>query len=63
MPGMLPVISRFCVEQAIRTGLSASRPRSTARMPFRPEELFLSDLPQGYQISQFAHPIVGEGRD
>lgn len=60
MPGMLPVLNRFCVEQAVRTGLGLNaRINLTSR--FDRKNYFYPDLPQGYQISQFAHPIVGEG--
>jgi aspartyl-tRNA(Asn)/glutamyl-tRNA(Gln) amidotransferase subunit B len=60
MPGMLPVINKFCVEQAVRTGLgikAAINPYSV----FDRKNYFYPDLPQGYQISQFKQPIVGEG--
>ena len=60
MPGMLPVINEECVKQAIRTGLglkAAINHRST----FDRKNYFYPDLPQGYQISQFKSPIVGEG--
>jgi len=60
MPGMLPVINRFCVEQAIRTGLGL-KAQINAYSRFDRKNYFYPDLPQGYQISQFAHPIVGEG--
>jgi len=60
MPGMLPVINRFCVEQAIRTGLGLKAQINTWSR-FDRKNYFYPDLPQGYQISQFAHPIVGEG--
>jgi aspartyl-tRNA(Asn)/glutamyl-tRNA(Gln) amidotransferase subunit B len=60
MPGMLPVINRFCVEQAIRTGLGLKAEINTWSR-FDRKNYFYPDLPQGYQISQFAHPIVGEG--
>ncbi|MBA4227027.1 MAG: Asp-tRNA(Asn)/Glu-tRNA(Gln) amidotransferase GatCAB subunit B [Hyphomonas sp.] len=60
MPGMLPVINRFCVEQAIRTGLGLKAKINTYSR-FDRKNYFYPDLPQGYQISQFAHPIVGEG--
>ncbi|MBK8199120.1 MAG: Asp-tRNA(Asn)/Glu-tRNA(Gln) amidotransferase subunit GatB [Acidobacteria bacterium] len=60
MPGMLPVINRFCVEQAIRTGLGL-KARINTWSRFDRKNYFYPDLPQGYQISQFAHPIVGEG--
>ena len=60
MPGMLPVINRFCVEQAIRTGLGL-KAQINSYSRFDRKNYFYPDLPQGYQISQFAHPIVGEG--
>ncbi len=60
MPGMLPVINRFCVEQAIRTGLGLKAQINTWSR-FDRKNYFYPDLPQGYQISQFEHPIVGEG--
>ena len=61
MPGMLPVVNEFCVEQAIRTGLAlnAGINRHSA---FDRKNYFYPDLPQGYQISQFYHPIVGAGQ-
>ena len=60
MPGMLPVINRVCVEQAVRTGLGL-KARINLRSVFERKNYFYADLPQGYQISQFQHPIVGEG--
>ena len=60
LPGMLPVINRFCVEQAVRTGLGL-KARINKRSVFDRKNYFYPDLPQGYQISQFKHPIVGEG--
>jgi len=60
MPGMLPVINQFCVEQAVRTGLGLKAKINTYSR-FDRKNYFYPDLPQGYQISQFAHPIVGEG--
>ncbi|WP_291202023.1 Asp-tRNA(Asn)/Glu-tRNA(Gln) amidotransferase subunit GatB [Hyphomonas sp.] len=60
MPGMLPVINKFCVEQAIRTGLGL-KAQINEYSRFDRKNYFYPDLPQGYQISQFAHPIVGEG--
>jgi aspartyl-tRNA(Asn)/glutamyl-tRNA(Gln) amidotransferase subunit B len=60
MPGMLPVINRFCVEQAIRTGLGLNA-EINRRSRFDRKNYFYPDLPQGYQISQYQHPIVGEG--
>ena len=60
MPGMLPVINEFCVEQAVRTGLGLNA-AINRRSVFDRKNYFYPDLPQGYQISQFKHPIVGEG--
>ena len=60
MPGMLPVINEFCVEQAVRTGLGI-KAQINLRSVFDRKNYFYPDLPQGYQISQFKHPIVGEG--
>ncbi len=60
MPGMLPVINEFCVEQAVRTGL-ALKARINLKSAFDRKNYFYPDLPQGYQISQLYHPIVGEG--
>jgi len=60
MPGMLPVINRQCVEQAVRTGL-ALEARINEVSVFDRKNYFYADLPQGYQISQFQQPIVGEG--
>ncbi|MCP4936621.1 MAG: Asp-tRNA(Asn)/Glu-tRNA(Gln) amidotransferase subunit GatB [bacterium] len=60
MPGMLPVINEACVHQAIRTGLGL-RAKINNRSVFDRKNYFYPDLPQGYQISQFKHPIVGEG--
>ncbi|MEQ9435926.1 Asp-tRNA(Asn)/Glu-tRNA(Gln) amidotransferase subunit GatB [Hyphomonas sp.] len=60
MPGMLPVINRKCVEQAVRTGLGL-KAEINHYSRFDRKNYFYPDLPQGYQISQFAHPIVGEG--
>jgi len=60
MPGMLPVINRFCVEQAVKTGLGL-RAQINLRSVFDRKNYFYPDLPQGYQISQFKDPIVGEG--
>jgi len=61
MPGMLPVINEFCVEQAVRTGLGL-KADINLRSVFDRKNYFYPDLPQGYQISQFKHPVVGEGR-
>ncbi len=60
MPGMLPVINEFCVEQAVRTGLGL-KAAINLRSAFDRKNYFYPDLPQGYQISQLYHPIVGEG--
>ncbi|RYB04970.1 Asp-tRNA(Asn)/Glu-tRNA(Gln) amidotransferase subunit GatB [Lichenibacterium ramalinae] len=60
MPGMLPVINEFCVAQAVRTGLGL-KAQINHRSVFDRKNYFYPDLPQGYQISQFKHPIVGEG--
>jgi aspartyl-tRNA(Asn)/glutamyl-tRNA(Gln) amidotransferase subunit B len=60
MPGMLPVINRYCVEQAIRTGLGL-RATINAVSTFDRKNYFYPDLPAGYQISQYKNPIVGEG--
>ncbi|TDE40166.1 Asp-tRNA(Asn)/Glu-tRNA(Gln) amidotransferase subunit GatB [Antarcticimicrobium sediminis] len=60
MPGMLPVINAFCVEQAVRTGLGLKADINLFSA-FDRKNYFYPDLPQGYQISQLYHPIVGEG--
>ncbi|HWA90771.1 MAG TPA: Asp-tRNA(Asn)/Glu-tRNA(Gln) amidotransferase subunit GatB [Rhizomicrobium sp.] len=60
MPGMLPVINRKCVEQAVRTGLGL-RAQINHRSIFDRKNYFYPDLPTGYQISQYKSPIVGEG--
>ncbi|HIF26577.1 MAG: Asp-tRNA(Asn)/Glu-tRNA(Gln) amidotransferase subunit GatB [Pseudomonadota bacterium] len=60
MPGMLPVLNEKCVEQAVRTGLGLNA-KINHRSVFARKNYFYPDLPQGYQISQFEHPIVGEG--
>jgi aspartyl-tRNA(Asn)/glutamyl-tRNA(Gln) amidotransferase subunit B len=59
-PGMLPVINRFCVEQAIRTGLGL-KAQINHWSRFDRKNYFYPDLPSGYQISQYKDPIVGEG--
>ncbi|WP_284947313.1 Asp-tRNA(Asn)/Glu-tRNA(Gln) amidotransferase subunit GatB [Acidisoma cladoniae] len=59
-PGMLPVINRACVAQAVRTGLGLQAEINLVSR-FDRKNYFYADLPQGYQISQFAHPIVGKG--
>ncbi|MQQ07607.1 Asp-tRNA(Asn)/Glu-tRNA(Gln) amidotransferase subunit GatB [Epibacterium sp. SM1979] len=60
MPGMLPVINEFCVEQTVRTGLGL-KADINLWSAFDRKNYFYPDLPQGYQISQLYHPIVGEG--
>ncbi|KUJ79355.1 Asp-tRNA(Asn)/Glu-tRNA(Gln) amidotransferase subunit GatB [Ruegeria profundi] len=60
MPGMLPVINEYCVEQAVRTGLGL-KADINLKSAFDRKNYFYPDLPQGYQISQLYHPIVGEG--
>ena len=60
MPGMLPVINEKCVEQAVRTGFGLNA-QINLHSAFDRKNYFYADLPQGYQISQFYHPIVGEG--
>ena len=60
MPGMLPVINDYCVEQAVRTGLGLKAEINLVSA-FDRKNYFYPDLPQGYQISQLYHPIVGEG--
>src|ERR1700726_1120840 len=60
MPGMLPVINRECVKQAVRTGLGLNA-RINLKSVFDRKNYFYPDLPQGYQISQYKSPIVGEG--
>jgi aspartyl-tRNA(Asn)/glutamyl-tRNA(Gln) amidotransferase subunit B len=60
MPGMLPVINEECVRQAVRTGLGLNA-KINRRSVFDRKNYFYPDLPQGYQISQYKSPIVGEG--
>src|SRR6184192_198592 len=60
MPGMLPVINEECVRQAIRTGLGL-KARINLKSVFDRKNYFYPDLPQGYQISQYKSPIIGEG--
>ncbi|MFN4173397.1 MAG: Asp-tRNA(Asn)/Glu-tRNA(Gln) amidotransferase subunit GatB, partial [Pseudorhodobacter sp.] len=60
MPGMLPVINDYCVEQAVRSGLGL-KAQINLSSAFDRKNYFYPDLPQGYQISQLYHPIVGEG--
>jgi aspartyl-tRNA(Asn)/glutamyl-tRNA(Gln) amidotransferase subunit B len=59
-PGMLPVINRFCVEQAVKTGLGL-KAQINLKSRFDRKNYFFPDLPAGYQISQYKDPIVGEG--
>src|SRR6188508_3212984 len=60
MPGMLPVINKECVNQAVRTGLGL-KAQINLKSVFDRKNYFYPDLPQGYQISQYKSPIVGEG--
>jgi aspartyl-tRNA(Asn)/glutamyl-tRNA(Gln) amidotransferase subunit B len=59
-PGMLPVINRYCVEQAVRTGLGL-KAQINKRSVFDRKNYFYADLPAGYQISQYLQPVVGKG--
>ncbi len=61
MPGMLPVINEFAVEQAVRTGLGLNAKINLSSV-FDRKNYFYPDLPQGYQISQYTKPVVGEGK-
>jgi aspartyl-tRNA(Asn)/glutamyl-tRNA(Gln) amidotransferase subunit B len=61
MPGMLPVINEHCVAQAVRTGLGL-KAKINKKSVFDRKNYFYPDLPQGYQISQYKSPIVGEGK-
>ncbi|MEL6977889.1 MAG: Asp-tRNA(Asn)/Glu-tRNA(Gln) amidotransferase subunit GatB [Pseudomonadota bacterium] len=60
MPGMLPVLNKYCVEQAVRAGLGI-KAQINLYSVFDRKNYFYPDLPQGYQISQYKHPVVGEG--
>ncbi|MBO6581276.1 MAG: Asp-tRNA(Asn)/Glu-tRNA(Gln) amidotransferase GatCAB subunit B, partial [Thalassospira sp.] len=60
MPGMLPVVNAECVRQAVKTGLGL-KAKINKESVFARKNYFYADLPQGYQISQFDKPIVGEG--
>src|SRR3954465_7399701 len=60
MPGMLPVPNRECIRQAVRTGMAIEAKINTWSR-FDRKNYFYADLPQGYQISQLYHPLVGEG--
>ena len=59
-PGMLPVINEFCIKQAVKTGIGLNA-KINKRSIFDRKNYFYADLPQGYQISQYKNPIVGEG--
>jgi len=59
-PGMLPVINEFCIKQAIKTGIGL-KAKINKKSIFDRKNYFYADLPQGYQISQYKNPIVGEG--
>jgi len=61
MPGMLPVINRMCVEQAVKTGLGL-KAAINLKSVFDRKNYFYPDLPQGYQISQYKSPVIGEGK-
>ncbi len=60
-PGMLPVINEFCIKQAIKTGIGL-KAQINRKSVFDRKNYFYADLPQGYQISQYKYPIVGEGK-
>lgn len=60
MPGMLPVLNKECIRQAVRTGMAINAPINKWSR-FDRKNYFYADLPQGYQISQLYHPLVGEG--
>ena len=60
MPGMLPVINKHCIKQAVKSGLGL-RAKINKFSIFDRKNYFYADLPQGYQISQYSDPIVGEG--
>ena len=60
MPGMLPVINKFCIEQAVKSGIGLNA-KINNKSIFDRKNYFYQDLPQGYQISQYKDPIVGEG--
>jgi aspartyl-tRNA(Asn)/glutamyl-tRNA(Gln) amidotransferase subunit B len=61
MPGMLPVVNGYCIEQAVRTGLGLKAQINKLSV-FERKNYFYPDLPNGYQISQYQHPIVGHGK-
>ena len=60
MPGMLPVLNKHCIRQAVKTGLGLNAQVNLFSV-FDRKNYFYADLPQGYQISQFAYPIIGKG--
>jgi len=60
-PGMLPVINEYCIHQAVKTGLGLNA-KINLYSVFDRKNYFYADLPQGYQISQYKNPIVGEGK-
>ena len=60
MPGMLPVINKYCIEQAVKSGIGLNA-KINEKSIFDRKNYFYQDLPQGYQISQYKDPIVGEG--
>jgi aspartyl-tRNA(Asn)/glutamyl-tRNA(Gln) amidotransferase subunit B len=60
-PGMLPVINKYCIKQAVKTGIGL-KAKINKRSIFDRKNYFYADLPQGYQISQYKHPIIGEGK-
>ena len=60
MPGMLPSVNGFCIEQAVRTGLGL-KAKINKHSVFERKNYFYPDLPNGYQISQYAEPLVGRG--
>src|ERR1700675_1349996 len=60
-PGMLPVINRYCVEQAVKTGLGLNAEINLVSI-FDRKNYFYADLPAGYQISQYTRPVVGKGK-
>jgi aspartyl-tRNA(Asn)/glutamyl-tRNA(Gln) amidotransferase subunit B len=61
MPGMLPSVNAFCIEQAVRTGLGL-KAKVNKHSVFERKNYFYPDLPNGYQISQYAEPLVGHGK-
>ena len=60
-PGMLPFINEFCIKKAIKTGIGL-KAKINKKSVFDRKNYFYADLPQGYQISQYKYPIVGEGK-